>query len=278
MTKDLDEILKRWPLDIKCVTARIVKGYDGHPQLQLRLDCGILQMFLDGRPDGVKPHKCQTFLEYLERQTNEEAGAEADPEETSRAWRRAWPELDREMTQYYHRRLGLLAVARKAQEEKDDELARHCYRRATRDAEYTLHAMDFIRDHSDDEEHIENHERFRPFVLWHWTIAQTQQRIIDKDFDEAIEQVKQGMGNIAKVYEDHGLTKWLKHDPSMAELRILEKEIRSLYGIEATLNEQLQQALASEDYENAAKIRDQLKAQGKFPTIESMIHGEQTGF
>jgi hypothetical protein len=276
--KGLDEILIRWPLDKTTVTARIINGYDGQPQLQLRLDCGILQMFLDGRPDGLKPHKCQNLLEYIERQTNEETDRETDPEENSKTWRRVWPELDREMTQFYHRRLGLLAVAKKAQEDRDTELARSCYRRAARDAEFTLHAMDFIRDNCDDEDHIENHERFRPFVLWHWTIAQTQQKILDKDFDEAIEQVKQGMGNITKVYEDHGLTKWLKHDPSMAELRILEKEIRKLYGIKATLHEQLQHALSKEDYENAAKIRDQLKAQGKLPTPASIIHGEQTGF
>jgi len=276
--RDLEDILNRWPLDTKNVTARTIKGYDGQPLLQLRLDCGVLQMFLDGRPDGLKPHKCQTFLEYLEHQINEEPDPEVDSEETARAWRRAWPELDREMNQYYHRRLGLLAVARTAQEEKKDELARQYYRRAARDAEYTLHAMDFIRDHSDDEDHIEDHERFRPFVLWHWTIAQTQQKILDKNFDQAIEQVKQGMGDITKVYEDHGLKKWLKHDPSMAELRTLEKQIRKLYNIKSTLHEQLADALAREDYETAAKLRDQLKAQAKNPSPSSIAHGERTGF
>jgi hypothetical protein len=247
------------------VNARIFTGNDGQPQLQLRLDCGIMQMSLDGRPDGEIPHKCQTMLEYLERRFAEKPEFN---DESDRA-DRDWDELDREMTQFYHRRLALLTIARKAQKEKNDELATSCYRRAARDAEYTLQAMDFIRDFSGDEEDVEVHERFRPFVLWHWTVAMTQQKILDKDFDLAIEQVKHGMGTIAKVYEDHGLTKWIKHDPSMVELKQLEKQIRKRYNIKATLDEQLQDALKREDYESAAKIRDQLKAKGRFAAKKS---------
>ncbi len=278
VSKDIGSLLKDWPTNSSAVTARIIVGNDGRPQLQIRLECGIMQMELNGRPDGLRPHKCQTFLEYVERKVNEDQELETHPEESTGLSKKIWSELDREMTQFYHRRLGLLAVAKKAQDDKDTELARNCYRQAARDAEHTLRAMDFIRDHCDDDDHIEDHERLRPFVLWHWTIALTQQRIIDQDFDLAIEQVKQGMGTITKVYEDHGLTKWLKHDPSMAELRQLEKQIRKRYGIKATLREQLQSALAREDYEKAAAIRDQLKAKGRFPTIPVGISNESNCF
>jgi hypothetical protein len=261
VSKDLTDMLVSWPLNSKSVNARIITGDDNEPQLQLRLDCGILQMTLDGRPDGLQPHKCQTMLEYMERRLEL-----PDFDKSKGFSRREWTELDREMTQYYHRRVGLLTVAGNAQDiDKNDDLATSCYRRAVRDAEFTLQGMDFINENSDDEEFVEIHERFRPFVLWHRTIAMTQQRILNKDFDLAIEQVKLGMGNIAKVYEDHGLAKWLKHDPSMLELKHLEKQIRKRYNIQATLGEQLQDALANENYEKAATIRDQLKARGQFP-------------
>ncbi len=265
VSKDIANILKDWPLNKKSVNARIIKGYDNQPQLQLRLDCGIMQMYLDGRPDGKKPFKCQTLLEYMERQVAENKFDSKLDDNVSESRKKYWTELDREMTQFYHRRLGLLTIAHEAQDAKNNELAMNCYQRAARDAEFTLRAMDFIRDQCEDEENVEEHERFRPFVVWHWTVAQTQQRILAQDFDLAIEQVKAGMGTIAQVYEDHGLAKWLKHDPSMAELRQLEKQIRKRYGINATLEEQLQRALANEDYENAASIRDQLKARGRFP-------------
>jgi len=269
VSKDLSQVLNTWPLDPGSVNARIIKGYDGQHQIQLRLDCGILQMDLDGRPDGLRPHRCQTYLEYLERQARAHDTLTTPEGNEFIPSRRGWFELDREMTQYYHRRLALLTVARKAQDDDNDELARSCYRRAARDAEYTLRAMDFIRNYCDDEEHVEGHERIRPFVLWHRTIALTQQQILDKDFDQAVELVKEGMGNIAQVYDDHGLTKWLKHDPSMAELKTLEKQIRRRYGIQATLQEQLRTALSKEDYEAAARLRDELKAKGRFspPTV-----------
>ncbi|NLX04414.1 MAG: hypothetical protein GXY33_04640 [Phycisphaerae bacterium] len=260
MSKDIGSILRSWPSSDEGVDARVVVGTDGQPQLQLRLDCGLLQMVIDGRPDATKPHNCQTYLEYVTRRV-----AEVKAEDPSRGVpRKAWAELDREMTQFYHRRVGMLAVARRAQDGGESSTAASYYERAVRDADYTLEAMDFIRDHCDDEDHVENHERYRPFVLWHRTIALTQRRVLDKDFDEAVEQIKSGMGQIAKVYEDHGLTKWLRHDPSIAELRMLERQIRRQYGVKQTLSEQLEVAIAAEDYENAARIRDQLKAKGRF--------------
>lgn len=278
VSKDISKILNEWPLHQKTVNARIITGHDGQPQLQLRLDCGVMQMYLEGRPDGKKPFKFNTLLEYLEKRDNENLDLEPD-EKTKESQKKYWVELDREMTQFYHRRLGLLTIAREAQDANDNELAARCYRQAARDAEYTLRAMDFIRDNCDDDENIEVHERFRPYVLWHLTVACTQQKVLAEDFDLAIEQIKTGMGTIAKIYEDHGLAKWLKHDPSMAELRQLEKQIRKRYGIKATLQEQLQRALADEDYENAASIRDQLKAKGRFPVknIEKIPH-TSTGF
>ena len=94
---------------------------------------------------------------------------------------------------------------------------------------------------------------------------------IGNDIDDAIEQIKCCKDEIAKVYNDHGLKKWLKYDPSMAELRDLEQEIRSRYGIKATLREQLDRAVQAEDYERAARIRDQLKARGRFRYASSPV-------
>jgi len=267
VSKDISSILANWPMKGKTVHARVLTGRDARPQLQLRLDCGLLQMYLDGRPDGTKPHKCQTFLEYLERRLSRLPEAHNRVDRLPEGNQRIWAELDREMTQFYHRRVALLAVAREAEEQGKAELAKSYYDRAVRDADYTLLAMDFINHHCDDEEYVEVHERFRPFVLWHRTIALTQRTVLENDFDQAIEQIKCGVADIVNVYEQNGLTKWAKHDRSLAELKQLEKHIRRRYGIKATLNEQLAQALAKEDYESAAKIRDELKAKGRFPTL-----------
>ena len=36
--------------------ARKIVGEDGKEKLQVRLDLGLLQMELNGRPDGERPH------------------------------------------------------------------------------------------------------------------------------------------------------------------------------------------------------------------------------
>ena len=51
-------------------------------------------------------------------------------------------------------------------------------------------------------------------------------------------------------------------NPSLIEqLRIFEQEIRKNYAVEKTLREQLDEAVAREDYEQAARLRDQIRAQ-----------------
>jgi len=42
-------------------------------------------------------------------------------------------------------------------------------------------------------------------------------------------------------------------------LRKIEQSLRDEHGIEATLREQLDQAVANEDYEQAARLRDALR-------------------
>jgi len=260
-------------MDEKAVNARVITSGAGEPMLQMRIDCGILQMHLAGRPDGTRPHGFATYLEYLDRRL-ETLREPDDNNEDSGKSRRLWLELDREMTQYYHRRLALLAVASQTQDSGQPYAAKEAYERAAGDANHTLRAMDFIVDNCDDEDNVDSHEHFRPFVLWHRTIAMTQQRIIETDFDEAVEQIKCGMTEIVNVYKEHGMTKWLKHDPSIAELKSLEKQIRRRYNIKVTLKEQLEQALTVENYEKAAKIRDQLKAKGNFlPPDRPVVRG-----
>jgi protein-arginine kinase activator protein McsA len=43
------------------------------------------------------------------------------------------------------------------------------------------------------------------------------------------------------------------------QLRKLERSLRELHGIEETLQEQLERAVANEEYETAARLRDALR-------------------
>jgi hypothetical protein len=56
VSKDITPILAGWDFDPEDAQVRIVPGDDGHDKLQMRLDLGVLQMELGGRPDGRCPH------------------------------------------------------------------------------------------------------------------------------------------------------------------------------------------------------------------------------
>ena len=66
MHVDLTEILSQWPFEPGKINVRLIEGDDGEQKIQVRLDLGILQMELDGRPDGVRPQGQDSLLEYYE--------------------------------------------------------------------------------------------------------------------------------------------------------------------------------------------------------------------
>ena len=67
MSLDLNTILKDWPYESGTVKVRKITGLDGREKLQLRVDLGLLQMEITGRPDGRRPHNCESLLEYHRR-------------------------------------------------------------------------------------------------------------------------------------------------------------------------------------------------------------------
>src|SRR5579872_6089660 len=65
--KDIGPILKGWDFEPGTLNVRKINGADGSPKLQMRLDLGLLQMEMTGRPDGVRPHGCESLLDHFEK-------------------------------------------------------------------------------------------------------------------------------------------------------------------------------------------------------------------
>ena len=67
MRRDLDDVIQGWPYDPEPgeVLAREVRARDGRMVLQIRVELGVLQLEVSGRPDGLRPHGCVTYLDYL---------------------------------------------------------------------------------------------------------------------------------------------------------------------------------------------------------------------
>ena len=247
MRRDIDEALHGWPNNAEPgdMVAREIVARDGRKVLQIRVELGILQMEVEGRPDGVRPHGFPTFLDYLRNRAGSRPAKAGEwkisPEQGV--------EIDREFSQYYHRRVAWLTLRR--------------YDRALLDADHSLALMDFVQQYSPSTEFIDSHERFRGMVLFHRTQAAAALALEGGQPDEAIDVVRDGVERLTEHQRDWAAEADREDTPNealIAQLRVLEEEIRKNYEVEKTLQEQLDEAVADEDYERAARLRDQIKA------------------
>jgi hypothetical protein len=60
---DLHETLSAWPYDAEQISVRKIVGLDGAVRIQMRVELGVLQMEVSGRPDGTRPHGSASVLE-----------------------------------------------------------------------------------------------------------------------------------------------------------------------------------------------------------------------
>src|SRR5712691_210723 len=147
MSLDLNTILKDWPHENGNIKVRKVAGLDGREKLQLRVDLGVLQMEMTGRPDGRRPHNCESLLEYHQKRASraEQKGDtyELTPEQCA--------ELQQEGIQYYHRYLSLFQI--------------NDFQGVIRDTQRNLDLFNFVAGHSGREDVIWSFQQFRPYVL-----------------------------------------------------------------------------------------------------------------
>ncbi len=254
MRRDIDDALHDWPYepDPGEVLAREVRARDGRTVVQIRVELGLLQLETEGRPDGVRPHGFATYLDYLRHRA---AGRGLAPGGKSPPWTMGdaqCVEADREFVQFHHRRVAWLSLQK--------------YERALLDADHTLALMDFVRRHGGTPEYIASHERFRGLVLFHRTRAAAAIALERRRPDEAIDAVHEGAERLTAHQKSWDAEHEDDETPNAAlleQLGLLESEIRKNFEVAKTLREQLDEAVASEDYETAARLRDQIRARGR---------------
>jgi hypothetical protein len=241
MSQDIDAALRGWKFKPGVVQARLVQADKDRQVIQMRVDLGILQLETQDRPDGARPSGHATFFDYLKQQARaaDRAGRPFVLTEQQCL------EADREFVQFYHRRISWLALRN--------------FDRAVADADHTLAFMDFVRDHSPAEEYTQAHEQYRGFVLFQRTQAAAAQAIEKEHAEVAIDEIQAGLEKIRAFFTAFDAEEQMEEDAMVRQLRKMEKSIRDMHGIEATLHEQLNEAVAREDYEAAARLRDALK-------------------
>ena len=235
-SKGLDELLREWKFDPHALSVRLVKGADGRDVIQMRVDLGILQMETQGRPDGEQVEGYATFLDRILELEKQDPDFVMDDDQCF--------EADREFVQFYHRRISWLRLQH--------------YHRAVEDAEHTISLMDLCRDHSPDDEWTMSHEQYRPFVMFHRTQASALAALDEVDAEKAILALDKGLEEIRVVFVEHEAEEEFDDDEMVVQLMRMRESLREEYHLGPSLQEQLTEAVKSEQYELAAQLRDEL--------------------
>jgi len=156
--RDLTDLLKEWTYESGQINVRLIRGDDGEAKLQMRLDLGVLQMNVSGRPDGTRPEGYPSLLEYHEAMVEEAMFSDASGEAGDEVGRReevayvlsaeACRQLREEAVQFYHRYVSLLVLGE--------------YGGVIRDTSRNLRLIDFCGTCAEGEDDREALQQFGP--------------------------------------------------------------------------------------------------------------------
>ncbi|MDX9911857.1 MAG: UvrB/UvrC motif-containing protein [Phycisphaerales bacterium] len=250
MGPDIGPILSEWPFEPGRISVRIVQTADGEPRIQVRLDLGILQMHVDGRPDGQRP---DGFESLLEMHTSEiDASREGDvPGEPVESDVRLSPEdcraLREEAVQYYHRYVALLVV--------------NDFERVVRDTTRNLRVLDLCRDYGREPSDRAAMEQFRPYIMIMRSRALASLLVQLDEPKAAILALDEGLDTLRGFYQEHGIASGFDESAEVQMLRGMREALMPKLPVSqsAELRSRLQKAIEQENYELAAILRDELR-------------------
>jgi UvrB/uvrC motif len=245
-SKDITPLLKGWDYEPGTINVRKVSGDDGQPKLQMRLDLGLLQMELTGRPDGLRPHGYESLLDYYESQLREHEsrnGTELGFHLTGQQCQ----SLREEAVMYYHRYLSLFVL--------ED------FPGVVRDTDRNLRLLDLCGRYAVDEQDRLVLEQYRPYITMMNTRAAASIVFREKRYTDALKVVKQGIADIRDFFERFGQLKALNHSNEVRVLKRFAREIKRKMPVDplARLKSELDKAIHAERYEEAAKLRDEIQ-------------------
>jgi hypothetical protein len=257
MSNDLSKVLGDWQFRPDEVLVRIIPGDDGRGKVQLRVDLGILQMEMDGRPDGQRPEGCESLLDYYEslQQQHDETHPDSAPfllseEDCLRLWREA--------VQYYHRYLSFWHL----------ELFELC----ARDTARNLRLFGFVRAHASDDRHKLQFDQWRPYALMMHARATATPLVQQRLYEEGLRVIEAGIEAIREFLDDYDQSHRAEECVELVSLERWREEILSKEQHAAAarpksamqiLRQKLDEAITAEEFEQAAQIRDEMRKLGE---------------
>lgn len=242
---DITAALRGWHFQPGQVNVRLIRGNDGKPKLQLRLDLGLLQMELNGRPDGKRPHRSPTELDFqsrklqrYEQRAGSKEGFRLSPEDCQA--------LREESAMFYHRYLSLFVLEQ--------------YEAVIRDTQHNLDVLDLCRKYGPTDYDRMCLEQYRPYIVMMHTRAKACDALRKNYTKTAMAFLRGGIKQVLRMVPREERRKALRHSN---EVRILVEMLRQIReqlppDPRTVLQRRLQAAVEAEKYEEAAQLRDQL--------------------
>jgi hypothetical protein len=242
---DLTEFLISWPMEAGRINARQVTGRDGRAKLQIRIDLGVLQMETTGRPDGLRPEGFDSLLDYQKDRL-----ARYSQHNSPESFVLSQDEcrlLREEAVQYYHRYVGLFALAD--------------YAGVVRDTSRNLELFDLCRQFGETEGDRSVLEQFRAPVLMMRARSEGEMALAAGQPKQALASLDRGLAEIRSAFEDAGRPEEFDQANEVALLRgmrdALVPKLPASQKVE--LQERLRAAIDAENYELAAILREELR-------------------
>ncbi len=246
-SKDITPVLKSWEYEAGTINVRKVSGIDGSPKLQMRLDLGLLQMEMTGRPDGDRPHGRESLLDFYEEQLREHTrkhGTEMGFALTADQCQA----LREEAVMYYHRYLSLFVLEE--------------FSGVVRDTDRNLRVLDICGKYATDEQDRLILEQYRPYITMMNARAQASIHLEHKEFAKAIQHVEEGLERIREFYERFGQEEAYAKSNEVRVLKRFSREIQRKLPVDPAerLRRKLERAVREERYEDAARLRDEIES------------------
>jgi len=245
-SKDLKAIVDEWPYEPGHISVRKIRGRDGRVKIQMRVNLGVLQMEVDGRPDGQRPHSRESLLQHhherledYERRNGTDLGFILDTDECR--------EIREEAVQYYHRYLANFVL--------ED------YEAVARDTERNLEVLELCAKYASEDEDRYALEQYHPYILMMNARSKALLALEHRRFRTALAHVNSGLKRIRAFFRAFGEPKAYRVSGEVEVLKNLRKEIMAHVPEDPIHRTQrlLKRALREERYEDAARLRDELE-------------------
>ena len=248
MSKDISNLVDGWAYDGNEVRARWIQADDGTRKVQLRLDLGVFQMEIEGRPDGTQPRGHASLLDYY-IEAEMRAPKNILPGQLGFE---ACAELQQEVMQYYYRIMAFHALGE--------------FEGVIRDSDHNLDLIDIVSEYAEDDEVAWQFMQLYPYMRMMNIRARTELHLQQGKYAEAVAEVREAIGDLESFFaenyepanEDGSPVPPPSELESMKEL-LVQIERRRPRSQAETLREELARAVELENYEKAAFLRDQLK-------------------